>query len=220
MNTPVSLSIEPSLIKLMWTPLSTDAETGRDPISYYKVEWDQYGDGNWVSLTSEGGSLMTSYSHNAPTGQIFQANVNFKYRLIAKNTLGYGLYSDALTITTDNIPQFMNIPTATLVSPKQVDLKWTVITADADTGRDPVIYYKVEMLSRPCYTTTDDCAIESLGLATWVEVSAEASQGAKNTFSHVYSAVLKPAEYYFYRVCPKNRVGYGSCSEEYSFMSD
>lgn len=114
----------------------------------------------------------------------------------------------------------MNIPTATLISPKQVDLKWIAITADADTGRDAIRYYKVEMLDRPCYLTSTDCMAESLALGAWVEVTAEATQKTLLTFSHQVSLVLKPAEYYFYRVCPKNGVGFGVCSEEYSFMSD
>ena len=61
---------------------------------------------------------------------------------------------------------------------------------------------------------------ESLDLGAWVEVTDEATQGSLLTFSHKVSLVLKPAEYYFYRVCPKNGVGFGVCSEEYSFMSD
>jgi len=114
----------------------------------------------------------------------------------------------------------MNIPTATLISPKQVDLKWIAITADVDTGRDAIRYYKVEMLERPCYLTTADCMAEDMALGAWVEVTDEAAQGTLLTFSHKVSLILKPAEYYFYRVCPKNRVGFGVCSEEYSFMSD
>jgi hypothetical protein len=69
----------------------------------------------------------------------------------------------------------MNIPIATLVSPKRVDLRWITITLDVDTGRDPIRYYKVEMLDRPCYSTTVDCLTESLELASWVEVSNEAT---------------------------------------------
>lgn len=101
-----------------------------------------------------------------------------------------------------------------------MDLKWIAITADVDTGRDAIRYYKVEMLERPCYLTSDDCMTESMALGVWVEVSAEATQGTLLTFSHKVSLTMKPAEYYFYRVCPKNGVGFGVCSEEYSFMSD
>ncbi len=76
------------------------------------------------------------------------------------------------------------------------------------------------MLDRPCYKTTTDCMTESMDLGTWIEVSNEVSQGAKTTFSQSFTSVLKPADFFFYRVCPKNGVGFGACSEEYSFMSD
>jgi len=87
----------------------------------------------------------------------------------------------------------MNIPTATLITPKQVDLKWIAITADVDTGRDAIRYYKVEMLERPCYSSSADCMMESMDLGVWVEVSAEATQGTLLTFSHKVSLIMKPA---------------------------
>jgi hypothetical protein len=40
MNTPVLLSVSYNQIKLAWTPLMSDQETGRDPINFYQLEWD------------------------------------------------------------------------------------------------------------------------------------------------------------------------------------
>jgi hypothetical protein len=40
MNAPVVIDVSPIAIKIAWAPLITDAETGRDPIIYYRVEWD------------------------------------------------------------------------------------------------------------------------------------------------------------------------------------
>jgi hypothetical protein len=48
MNAPTSLQIDPAQIKLAWTPLTTDAETGRDPISFYKLEWYSATTSSWV----------------------------------------------------------------------------------------------------------------------------------------------------------------------------
>ncbi len=48
MNVPTSLQIDPAQIKLAWTPLTTDAETGRDPISFYKLEWYSDITDSWI----------------------------------------------------------------------------------------------------------------------------------------------------------------------------
>lgn len=38
----------------------------------------------------------------------------------------------------------MNNPTVTSVDPTVIGIQWSTITLDADTGRDPVIYYHVK----------------------------------------------------------------------------
>jgi hypothetical protein len=37
----------------------------------------------------------------------------------------------------------MNTPTKISVSPSSIAISWTEITDEADTGRDPVIFYHV-----------------------------------------------------------------------------
>ena len=59
MNAPTSLQIDPAQIKLAWTPLTTDAETGRDPISFYMLEWYLDSTSEWVELTPKAGGLVT-----------------------------------------------------------------------------------------------------------------------------------------------------------------
>lgn len=115
----------------------------------------------------------------------------------------------------------MNTPTATSISPKQVNLKWNPITSQADTGRDPVTYYRVDYLNRPCYADwTILCLSESLSLGAWVEVTSQSAQQATTTFVHNFPTVLKPDEIYYYRVCPMNGVGFGACSANFTFLSD
>lgn len=115
----------------------------------------------------------------------------------------------------------MPTPTATNIQPKRVDLKWNAISTQVDTGRDPVIYYRLDYLIRPCYSVPElPCGGESIDLGTWIEVSTFETQRANNTFVHSFSYVLKPNENFYYRVCPKNGVGFGVCSENFVMLSD
>lgn len=36
----------------------------------------------------------------------------------------------------------------------------------------------------------------------------------------MFTMVLKPEEIYYYRVCPKNGLGFGVCSDTFTFLSD
>lgn len=52
----------------------------------------------------------------------------------------------------------MNDPIATSIDYNSIKLSWSPITSDADTGRDPIIYYKVMFLDYPCYQNdVDSC---------------------------------------------------------------
>jgi hypothetical protein len=175
MAIPAAVSIKPKEILVTWTPLVADAVTGRDPIKYYQLDWDQ-GTGTWVEITdSDINGISTSYSLVPPNDQIFNANTNVKFRVRATNTIGFGSYSPSLSVLTDGPPTRMNSPTATAITPKQVSLKWTAISSQADTGRDPVIYYRLDYLVRPCYSSTEmSCLINTDSEDVWVEVTTEA----------------------------------------------
>lgn len=55
-----------------------------------------------------------------------------------------GACSAEVIATTDNVPQRLNTPTSTNVDFNSIGLTWAPITADADTGGDPIVYYLVE----------------------------------------------------------------------------
>ena len=64
--------------------------------------------------------------------------------------MGFGVYSAVSNILVDQVPVFMNAPNAVPsadISPKSMKLTWSGITLDADTGRDPVIYYELSWLN-------------------------------------------------------------------------
>ena len=92
----------------------------------------------------------------------------------------------------------MNIPTASSITPKQVTVIWTAITSSVDTGGDAIIYYKLNFLVRPCYSTTTDCNAEDIAVGVWTEVTSQAIQGASLTFVDNFSTVLKPNNIFYY----------------------
>jgi hypothetical protein len=63
----------------------------------------------------------------------------------AINGVGLGAFSTSLTILTDNVPVRMNTPVEDpSTNASMISISWTGITLDADTGRDPIIYYRLE----------------------------------------------------------------------------
>lgn len=56
-----------------------------------------------------------------------------------------GEYSDVLAVLTDNVPTRMNAPLEDpTTNATYIKVNWSPITADVDTGRDPVLYYRLE----------------------------------------------------------------------------
>jgi hypothetical protein len=113
MAVPSAITISPKQILVTWTALTADAVTGRDPISYYQLDWDQ-GKSDWVEITNAAiNGYSTSFSLVPPNNQIFDPNTNVNFRVRAKNTIGFGAYSPSLAVLTDGPPTRMNTPTAT-----------------------------------------------------------------------------------------------------------
>lgn len=78
--------------------MTDDAAVGRDPITYFSVEWDQ-GLGpntpaNWVTLNSGNSTRILSYTHTLTTN--FPPNQYVYYRVRGKNGVGWGPYSTNL----------------------------------------------------------------------------------------------------------------------------
>jgi hypothetical protein len=53
-----SADINPSSIKITWSAITSDLDTGRDPAVFYDLQWDEgSGKTNWVSLIPESAGL-------------------------------------------------------------------------------------------------------------------------------------------------------------------
>jgi hypothetical protein len=70
MNTPTNSTVDYNSISLSWSPISSDADTGSDPVVYYYVDFysrpcfasDSYDcsieaadSGTWIELSTEAG---------------------------------------------------------------------------------------------------------------------------------------------------------------------
>jgi hypothetical protein len=119
---------------------TSDADTGRDPVVNYKLRWQKVGTSNWVTLAT----VTPDISSFAVTSG-FLINTQYNIQVGAINGVGLGTYSTSLTILTDNVPVRMNTPVEDpITNATYISISWTGITLDADTGRDPIIYYKLE----------------------------------------------------------------------------
>ncbi len=161
MNAPTNTSVTYKQIDLSWNPITDSDVIGRDSIIYWSLEWFNRfcytdstklcsinfnaEDGTWTELTDYSSStrsaLSTTYSHKISTR--FFANIDFAYRLRAKNGVGYGVYSAETLVLTDNVPDPMAAPSLVIVRNNYVDLKWSEVLDFEASGRDPVLYYSV-----------------------------------------------------------------------------
>ena len=119
--------INPNWIKVTWDPLDSSVwdKTGGDPAVYYGLEWDQAKD-TWVNITSEDLGMILTFTHNS-LDKPFDSGCTIKFRSYAKNGVGFGAYSDVLTITADKIPQRMNEPIMVNVDYNAISIKWNEI---------------------------------------------------------------------------------------------
>lgn len=126
---------------MTWTLLGgTPAETGDDPIIKHHLYWQEEGTSDWVEL-KEGGPTRTYYNIT----DIPKLNTNYFVCVAAENGVGIGPYSPPLTVLTDNVPTRMNNPVEDpSTNANYIKVIWDEITDEVDTGRDPVIYYKLE----------------------------------------------------------------------------
>jgi hypothetical protein len=126
-------------VKLQDTP----EDTGRDPLLHYKLLWNKVTDPlneDWVELTTY---PFLGDSVNVKTG--FDLDSTYRVKVAAQNGVGVAIYSDPETVLTDNVPVRMNTLTEdTSTNATYIKVNWVEILDEVDTGRDPVIHYKLE----------------------------------------------------------------------------
>jgi hypothetical protein len=134
MAVPTNTSVAYNAIALSWTALTTTTEIGRDPITYYRLDFFnrkcyddtaltctttfvEPDDGSWVELTSSSTSpLATTKTHT--TTSKFAENKLYNYRVSASNGVGMGIYSSTISVQTPYKPTFMNTPSVDSIDEK------------------------------------------------------------------------------------------------------
>ena len=124
--------ITPNSIKVIWNGISLDADTGRDTVTYYELSWKNSLTSLWEILNppTDPPTLQYSFTLTKPSS-IFPSNSNQRFKLRAKNGVGYGAYSAEKVALADSVPLFMNAPDAVLavdITPNSMRLTWTGIT--------------------------------------------------------------------------------------------
>jgi hypothetical protein len=142
MATPTLVSRAYDQIVIAWTPLATDAETGRCTITHYSLRArlsTQSLETDWVYITGSNNYLGVSATH---TG--FSYDVTYNYQIRAVNIMGAALvWSGTLSVPTSKRPAMMSQPTSDLVTPTQIRLNWVTLTTELDRGYEPITAYQL-----------------------------------------------------------------------------
>ena len=111
MNVPVNIqeNIQPYWIYLTWSDLVDLTDTGRDPPTYYHLQWDRGSEQSaWYDLTTENDGFFLNFNMTSET--VLPNNTVVYFQVRAKNGVGYGPYSNKLAVLCGTTPTFMNIP--------------------------------------------------------------------------------------------------------------
>lgn len=114
----MKVSVAHRKIQLSWSALTDPTVTGRDPVTYYKLEYhdNKPTTTSWTELTSSTLTAVTSFDHiislsDPPfPANINQADYSVKYRVSAMNGVEYGPTTE-ITVVTKTYPRKMNLPT-------------------------------------------------------------------------------------------------------------
>lgn len=102
----------------MWTALTSTIDTGADTILSYRLDMDSgSGWNDLVGFSSDDDS--TSYIKTGLT-----AGTTYSFRVVAKNSFGWGTYSNVVAIIPSAIPSTMAAVTTTN-SNALVKIEWT-----------------------------------------------------------------------------------------------
>lgn len=132
MNTPYEDPLtNATQVVVDWAPITLPADTGRDPVIYYKLEWDSgLGTNVWTELTSPNTSVVTwkqNTTNNAANNIIY--GTTYKYRVTPLNRAGFGAVSAVVSIIPSSPPVIMTAPTVTLNSTgTSVKVAWVIPT--------------------------------------------------------------------------------------------
>jgi hypothetical protein len=132
-------STSPSQVEAVWVALATTAETGGLPIRSYELEYDQgasaepVGGSSWTTLVGNpSDSLLTSYT---ASGSSIVGGTTYRFRLRARNAVGWGAWSPVASIAASAVPAQMAAVTTQIdpgLDPLSVKISWVAPDANSD----------------------------------------------------------------------------------------
>lgn len=109
-DSPIEVTNDPTItssykIGFNWQDGVSD---GGSPVVDYKITWDQ-STGQWVDLTE----FLVAQSFETTTEPLISGR-EYKLKVFARNTVGYSLASDIITILVAQIPDTPQAPTTSI----------------------------------------------------------------------------------------------------------
>ena len=109
MNDPVKAATSTaSILDITWSAISIPSYTGGLAITSYNLEWDQ-GTSSWAELVGQ----TTPYTSLSYSKTGLTAGTVYKFRLRAKNSIGFGPYSNEVSMTPSAVPGAPTVTTST-----------------------------------------------------------------------------------------------------------
>jgi hypothetical protein len=111
-------------VEVLWTALTTPADTGGSPITSYNLQWDSGAGGTtFTDLVGQAASpyLETSYLLTAGV----TSGTTYQFRLQAWNKWGAGGYGTVASIRASTVPAQVDAPTVA-VSGAMVQISWAL----------------------------------------------------------------------------------------------
>jgi len=193
---------------LIWNAIP-DANNGRDAITFYIVELYNSATGLWNQQNTNTG-VYTTFVYS--TGSVFPASTTYKFRIRPRNGVGDSLTtSNEAVILSLGVPSFMNPPTIGIVTPRSIEVSWTLLTDMVLNGGNLPTYYRLEWEDKE----------STPGISIWTEVTTE-SAGILTYFIYTRpSGVFPSGSTQRFRLKAKNTVGLGlAYSAEASVTAD
>lgn len=152
MHDPVVASYTENSITLTWEELLFNSENGASPITSYSLEWDQ-GTDTFVSLIGDpANSLAVTYQVSS-----LMIGSPYKFRVRARNTHGWGPYSNTITMVPAGVPDIPS-PVSTAIDNVYVRFSWD----EPATNGAEIIAYRLWILSADGFTLAESPSCDGL----------------------------------------------------------
>ena len=106
-------------ITIDWQLIQQAIDVGEEEILYYSLEWDQGPIREWKELTTPG---FIVNNHTLYSG--FESSNTYNFRIRALDKIGWGPYSEVLTVIPKALPDQAEVPTTVNDGPR-IKISWS-----------------------------------------------------------------------------------------------